>query len=230
MIIEEDKELMPDLSLALVSSQELDKREIWQKQRLGKFTASNIYKLMTYEDKNELSKGAITYIEDVCLEILTNGESKEEFISPAMQRGNDKELEAVAMFESLTGLNCFATGEEQEFIEVNEHFGGTPDGLFGKDGIIEVKCPKSKTHFFNLKNLKTVADLKKHYPEYYWQIQANLYATKRKTAFFISFDDRFVNQETHLFFLKVPKVTEDINKLKTKLKLAIDYKNNFIKQ
>lgn len=208
----------------------LSKRENWLKQRLGKFTSSNVSRIMTYEsDIDNLPKGAKTYAEEIALEILTNGQSREEYKSEAMERGNEKELEAVAKFEAVTGLNCYATGENQEFVQWSDYFGGTPDGLFSEDGLIEVKCPKSKTHFFNLKNLKNAEDLKKHYAEYYWQIQGNFLATGRATAYFISYDDRFKDENLQMLILKIDRNDEDIEKLKTRLLLALEHRNNFLK-
>lgn len=207
----------------------LDRKKAWLMQRVGKFTASNIHKLMTYEDKlDTLPKGAKTYAEEVALEILTNGQSREEFRNEAMERGNEKELEAVARFETITGLECYATGENQEFIQHGDYFGGTPDGLFGDDGLIEVKCPKSKTHFFNIKNLKNSEDLKKHYPEYYWQIQGNFLATGRNKGYFISYDDRFTDENLQILILEISRNDEDIEKLTTRLLMANGYKKEFL--
>lgn len=209
-----------------------EKRKAWLKARNGKFTSSNIYKLMTYEDKLEtLPKGAKTYIEEILIEHLTNGQSREEYRNEAMDRGNEKELEAIAKFEEITGLECFATGGNQEFVEWSEYFGGTPDGLFGENGLIEVKCPKCKTHFFNVKNIKTQEDLKKHYPEYYWQIQGNLLATERNEAFFISYDDRFSEDSNipPIIYLKIHRNEEDLEKLETRLLMAVQYRKSLLK-
>lgn len=207
------------------------KREIWLKQRQGKFTSSNVYKLMTYEnDLEKLPKGAISYTEEIALEILTNGMSREEYSNPAMERGNEKEIEAIERFEAEKGIECYQTGENQEFIEFCNYFGGTPDGLCNDDELIEVKCPKPKTHFFNIKNLKTEQDLKKHYPEYYWQIQGNLLATNRTGAYFISYDDRFLEPKHQILILKIERNNEDIKKLEKRLQMAENYKKEFLKQ
>lgn len=221
---------LPDLFQAVVSSEELDKKEAWVMQRVGKFTASNVSKLMTYEDKlQDLPKGAKTYAEEVALEILTNGKSRNEFTSEAMERGNEKELEAVARFTQITGIECQNLGENQEFVEWSDYFGGTPDGLFEENGLIEVKCPNSKTHFFYIKNLKSAEDLKKHKPEYYWQIQGNFLATGRNKGYFISYDDRFTDENLQILILEINRNDEDIEKLKTRLSMANIYKKEFLK-
>jgi len=230
---------LPDLSQAVVSTAEFDKHEAWLKSREGKFTASNCHKLMTYEDKpEEFPKGAMTYVEEIVIEILTNGRGKESYKSDDMDRGNDKELEAVERFENETGLVCYATGEDQKFVELCTYFGGTPDGLFDEvkmregteiNGLIEVKCPKSKTQLFYLRNLKTATDLKKHCTNYYWQMQGNFLSTGRTTGYFISYDDRFVNPEQQILILKIDRNDDDIAKLKKRLQMAEKHKQELLK-
>lgn len=206
-----------------------EKQKAWLKKREKKFTSSNCHKLMTYEDKpDEFPKGAMTYVEEVVIEILTDGQGKESYYNDDMERGNDKELENIARFELETGIKCFATGSDQEFVELCSYFGGTPDGLFDDDGLIEAKCPKSKTHLFYLRNLKTAADLKKHCANYYWQMQGNFLATGRKTGYFISYDERFTNPEHQIVILKVDRNDEDIAKLKKRLQMAENHKKQLL--
>jgi hypothetical protein len=221
---------LPDLSQAVVLNEELDKREAWLKQREGKFTSSNCSKLMTYENKlDDLPAGAMTYAEEIVIEILTDGKGKKNFTSDAMDRGNEKELEAISRFETEKGLKCHATGEDQNFIELCSYFGGTPDGLFNDDGLIEVKCPESKTHLFYLRNIKNVDNLKKHCANYYWQIQGNFLASGRKLAYFISYDDRFTNPTQQILILKIDRNDDDIAKLKKRLQMAEKHKQELLK-
>lgn len=221
---------MPDLSQAFVSTEELDKKEAWLKQREGKFTSSNCHKLMTYENKlDEFPKGAMTYVEEVVIEILTAGKGKKNFKNDSMDRGNEEEKFAVVKFEEKTGLKLYATNEDQEFIQMCSYFGGTPDGLFNEDGLVEIKCPDSKTHIFYLRNIKSWENLKKICSNYYWQIQGNLLATGRKTAYFISYDDRFENEEHQFLYIEVPRNDEDIDKLKKRLQMAEKHKQELLK-
>ncbi|WP_379963942.1 lambda exonuclease family protein [Epilithonimonas sp. UC225_85] len=218
---------------ALASIQKIqekeEKREAWFKTKVGKFSSSDLGKLMTYEDKiNELPKGAITYIEEKVLEILTEGQSRKSFKSDSMERGNEKELEAITVFEAKYNVKCFATGEDQTFIEFCSYFGGTPDGLIDEDDIAEVKCPDSKTHYFRFKNIKSQEDFKKYEKDYYWQIQGNLFASGRKRCFFIDYDDRFTNPELQLFVIEIHRDEDDIQKIKTRLKMAENHKQKLL--
>jgi len=220
---------LPDLSQAVVLNDELDKVESWHKQRDDKFTSSCLSKLLTYEDKiDELPKGAIIYIEEIIVAILTDGKSRETYKNEDMERGTDKEVEGVERFEKVMNVKCFAVGDNQEFVEMCSYFGGTPDGLFGDDSLIEIKCPKSKTHLFYLRNIKTAVDLKKHKSNYYWQIQGNLLATGRKNGYFISYDERFKNENQQILIVKVERDELDMAKIKRRLQLAEKHKKQLL--
>ncbi|MCT3917499.1 hypothetical protein CMT52_15935 [Elizabethkingia anophelis] len=205
------------------------KREAWLKSRLGKFSSSDLGKLMTYEDKlNELPQGAKTYITEKVLEILTDGKSTKNFTNDSMDRGNEKEIEAIEKFEEKKNLKCYATGEDQKFIELCSYFGGTPDGLIDNDSLVEVKCPDSKTHFFRLKNIKNQHDFKKYEKDYYWQIQGNLLASGRTKAYFIDYDDRFTNESQRLLIIEIERNDLDIDKIKKRLQLSEAYKKQLL--
>ncbi|WP_347216653.1 lambda exonuclease family protein [Chryseobacterium sp.] len=221
---------LPDLSQAVVLNEELDKRELWFKSRLGKFTSSELGRLMTYEnDIHELPKGALTYIEEKALEIMTDGRSVNQFTNESMERGNEKEIEAIEVFEKKFGVKCYATGSDQEFIQLSSYFGGTPDGLIDDDDMAEVKCPNSKTHLFRINNIRCQESFKKHEKGYYWQIQGNLMASGRKRCFFIDYDDRFVNEELQLFVIEIHRNEEDIQKAKIRLEMAEKVKQHLLK-
>ena len=224
------------------AAQKEQKREAWLKKRQYKFSSSNCHRLMTYEDKiDTFPKGAMTYVEEVVIEILTAGKGKKNFTNDSMDRGTDEEKFAVLKFEEKTRLKLYATNEDQEFIQLSSYFGGTPDGLFDgvvynpilekliEDGLVEIKCPDSKTHLFYLRNLKNADDLKKHCTNYYWQIQGNLLASGRKTAYFISYDDRFENEEHQWLCVEIPRNEDDITKLKKRLQMAEKHKQELLK-
>jgi len=139
-------------------------RRDWLLERIGKFTASEFHKLMTYPDKIELQKGAITYCTEKAVESLTEF-LEENFVNSVMQWGLDHELDAVTEFEKKTGLKVHNTGINQEFLKLGNDIGGTPDGLIGKNSGIEIKCPKSTTHFQYL-NIQNQEDLKTVCPNF----------------------------------------------------------------
>jgi len=198
-------------------------RRDWLLERVGKFTASEFYKLVTYPQKTALSKGAITYVTEKSVELLTDF-FDDSFISWDMKWGMDNELDAVAEFKSITGLKITHTGINQEFITVGKNIGGTPDGLIGRNLGVEIKCPKSTTHFKYL-SIRTQEDLKEECPNYYWQIQGLLFITGRKNWYFISYDPRFKNKKQQLHFVQIKPNLADQVFLYERLEMAIAYRD-----
>jgi hypothetical protein len=62
--------------------------------------------------------------------------------------------------------------------------GASPDGLVDKNGLVEIKCPESKTHMEYLMSGKPPA---KYIPQMMWQMSC----TGREWCDFVSFDPRF---------------------------------------
>jgi hypothetical protein len=117
----------------------------------------------------------------VC-ERLTGQSQEDTFVSPAMQRGIDKEADAIAAYEAATGHLVTTVG----FIAHDTLPAGcSPDGVIGAyEGILEVKCPKAATHLRYVRASDVPSD-------YLPQIIHNLWITGAHWCDFVSFDDRF---------------------------------------
>ncbi|WP_312208258.1 YqaJ viral recombinase family protein [Empedobacter sp.] len=220
--------VIQSLDLGALNNLQADKsHEEWLLQRKGKFTASEIHRLMTALSKpNELPVGAITYVIEKVAETLTDG-LPESFSSEAMQWGKDNEVEAIEKFEEKTRLFVNNTGENQKFIKYGKHAGCTPDGL-GYGFGAETKCPKSSTHVI-YKGILNGQDLKKINSDYYWQIQFSMLCAKKSKWFFISYDKRFSKEKHRLHYAVIERNENDIELLKLRLQLAIDKKLELIK-
>lgn len=201
----------------------------WYQDRLFHFTSSELYKLLSEprekakKEAGELSESAKTYVYDKISEYITNGTCLDykELNTREVQWGKDLEIPARHVYEKARDVQVSDCG----FYEYNPYFGGSPDGLVGDDGIIEIKCPfNTSVHVKHLR-MKTQEDLAKGYFEYYVQIQGNFIATGRKWCDFISYDPRCQNE---LFALKVLRIERDeelIQKCLEKLAKANEYKN-----
>lgn len=158
----------------------------WHHLRAGKITSSNANKIMK---SRGLGVGGNTY----CLEI-TSGLLKEYFeetyVSQSMQQGIDREPIAKEIYEEeeLTIVNevgfvVYYT-DNPDLEHLNGFLGISPDGLVGKDGGLEIKCPESNQHTANLTE-EVCSD------KYYDQIQMCLFVTGRKWWDLISFNPDF---------------------------------------
>lgn len=160
----------------------------WYRVRLGKFTGSQVGRLMkSGRGKDEyFSKGAISYISEVVAERLLNpavvevDELFEEYLlqttpsSKALAWGNDQELNARGLYVKTHKVKVSSTGA----VEMLPFFASSPDGVvMDGDGVIEIKCPAPKTHTDYLINIKDADGLKALEPEYYWQCMACMACT-----------------------------------------------------
>jgi putative phage-type endonuclease len=166
----------------------------WHQARLGKVTASRLADVLATIKTGEAASRANYRIELVA-ERLT-GLRSPGFTSTAMQWGVDNERAAVAAYELETGRMVSDVGFVQH-PEIADS-GASPDGLVGDEGLIEIKCPETKTHVHTLLQKKVPA-------QYMPQIQWQLACTGRAWVDFVSFDPRL---PAHLM-LEIIRVERD---------------------
>lgn len=170
----------------------------WHLQRLGMVTASRFS-----ECKTPKSKTAERYMADLIGEMLS-GEPADDLDTPDLRHGRKYEPFAVEAYEKQTGIKV----ERPGLIYHPEHryVAGSPDGLLGTDGVLEIKCPrKSGIHMLTVLSGKMP-------DEHLWQVQGNLWITGRQWADFVSYDPRVV-AECQLFVVRVPRDTVFIKEL-----------------
>lgn len=124
-------------------------------------------------------KGLETYIYKLVAEHYSTG-TPDELNTADTRRGIALEPEARSIYELKTGNKV----EEVGFIEQDKYSGCSPDGLIGKDGGIEIKCPNDTVYFETMLNQKINSG-------YFWQIQMNLLITKRKWWDYIVYNPNF---------------------------------------
>ena len=236
---------MPNLHDMQVEESELNNRLIIEADRIGKFTASEFHKLMTYEDKiDKLPAGAESYVMEKVGETLTESSSfNADWSTPEMDHGNFYELEAIQRFTKETGIEAQVTGDNQQFIPytgeiemLHEHVGGTPDGVINEEVGIEVKCPNTKTHLSYLIGNMPVKTAKEEFTpslkmiekKYYWQVQGCMMLTGKKAWYFVSYDPRIVKEDQQILIIRVQRDETDIQKLTTRLEMAVRRKIQII--
>lgn len=173
--------------------------EDWHEARRGKFTASCSSKVLA---KGQ-GKTRKSYMLQLAAERLT-GEPQDAYSNAVMDRGNEVEPQARAAYEQVYGV----TVEQVGFCQLNDDVGGSPDGLVGDDGMIEIKCPNSTTHIEYILAGKAPT-------KYTAQIQGLLWITDRKWCDFISFDPRM--KSNRLFVVRVNRDQQYINDLKAEV-------------
>jgi len=160
--------------------------EEWFKARLGKFTASQIYKLMSKGKGSIFSETGNTYIFSRAVEVIT-GIYDYTPDTYATIHGIENEPRAIEIYESIYGCKVLPGG----FHTYKDYAAASPDGMLDDAlGIVEVKCPyNSSNHFKNLL-IKSAEAMRTERPEYYWQMMMGMMFTSTDYCDFISFDPR----------------------------------------
>ena len=196
--------------------------EEWYEIRRGKFTASNIHKLMGVKG---LGKTGLTYIDEVVADMLSDESEDERFENKAMRWGIDWEPVAAAWYAKAFNKEL----EERGFVLYSKDAGASPDRLIvdEKKGI-EIKCPFNRANHLKHLKLNDASELKAECPEYYWQIMFNILCCDYESWDFVSFDPRY-REDLKLFALEIKRNDEDCKLMEQRLVEAIEIKNNILK-
>jgi len=172
----------------------------WLELRLGKITASRLADVMSKGRGNAPSKTKASYMLQLAAEKLT-GKPEDSFSNKYMEWGNECEPQARSMYEFDSGNDV----EEVAFVEHDEWFGVSPDGLVGDNGLLEIKCPKTTTQIERY--LAGVFP-----PAYKAQVQGQLLATGREWCDFVSFDPRITGEASY-FCVRVERDEDYLKEL-----------------
>jgi putative phage-type endonuclease len=168
--------------------------EDWFAARLGKVTASSLHKVLA---KTKTGYGADrgNYMTQLVLERVT-GSKAESYTNAAMQWGIDQEPFARAAYEAKTGVMV----EEVGFMPhpTIDASGASPDGLVGTDGMVEIKCPDSKTALECWLSDKPVE------AKYFAQMQWQMRCANRAWCDYVVFDPR-MPAKAQLFITRVQR-------------------------
>lgn len=146
----------------------------WQQARLGIPTASQADRIITPKTRKASSQ-AVDYRNRLLAEWLT-GFPMEPVTTMWMERGVELEPEARQWYSFQRDVEV----EQVGFILRDDGlFGGSPDGLIGGDGVLEIKCPTLSHH---------VGYLIGDGPDHTGQVQSLMYLTGRVWADVVSYN------------------------------------------
>lgn len=222
----------------------------WDEVRLTRFTSSEFYKLMecgkremTKEelaarpkkgkgskttmvpDPSKMGDKGLKYIRQKVWETLSGVGLPSAYAFPLVH-GKTTEPLAVIAFENKFQVETYEVG----FQTFTDHAGGSPDRLIGDDAGLEIKCPSSDEQIDYLL-LTDHYDLKRNYPEYYWQCVSLMLFTNRRTWHFCTYDGRMKEEKHQLTHIQIEwdKVEEDIDAVTKALESAVEEKLKLIK-
>lgn len=228
-----------------LSQQSEQGSQIWHDVRAGRFTSSQMHLLMSsgtremtaeelkahklknpkskaklIEDPTILSRATQTYIRAKVAETLT-GHTAEEVNSAPTRWGDEFEPIAAEYFAEKTGLDF----DIVSFVPFGDHAGGSPDRLIkGTKEILEIKCPYNSANQIDYLMLTDQWDLKREYPEYYWQCMSNLLFLDSPLCHFVTYDHRMKEDKNKMVYIPIKPVSEDFDRICIKLEAAIKEK------
>lgn len=165
----------------------------WYAARLGKVTASRVADVLA-RTKTGYGASRANYMAELLCERLT-GQKAESFVSAEMQRGTELEAQARDGYTFLHDVKvCDGGFFDHTTIPM---FGASPDGLIGRDGLVEFKCPNTATHIDYLLSQSVPG-------KYQTQMQAQMACTGRAWCDFVSFDPRMPD-DLQFFVKRVPR-------------------------
>jgi hypothetical protein len=209
----------------------------WHADRLGRFTASEVYRLMgevkrpmteeelekrekgsrvtTIVDNTLLSDGAMTYVLEVASERITGMPANEDIETFAMRWGREQEPNAKSLYAAAYDI----VGTDCGFIKYLSYGGASPDWLIGEDIGCEIKCPLTRGKHMQYRTILNVDDFREKFKDHYWQCAKGMLSTNRKFWKFLSYHPHYPPVK-QLKIVNVPRIEDDITLLKIKLEAA----------
>jgi putative phage-type endonuclease len=179
--------------------------DAWHQLRLGKVTASRVADILA-KTKTGASASRQNYLIELALQRVT-GNIEPTYTNDAMAWGTATEPLARVAYEVKTGNFV----DQIAFVDHStiSWFGASPDGLVNNDGLIEIKCPNSATHWATIKDGKPPT-------KYVIQMQTQMAVTQRKWCDFISFDPR-MPERSQLFICRVERDNDMIQEIESEV-------------
>lgn len=193
----------------------------WFAERFKKFTSSKMHCLLVRSKTagEVFGDGAWTYIYEKMDEWSTGIVEENGFKgNDATDYGLAYEDDARDMIQKVRGYKVELCG----FETYNDSFGGSPDGLVDKHGILEIKVPFIGTNHMAYMDLENADQFKKFYKKHYTQIQSNLLVTKREWCDFCSFNPRPKIELLQIKLIRIYRDEEMIKDIDESVALATD--------
>ncbi len=199
----------------------LQRTEEWFEMRRGRFTASQIHRLLGKETLQRTKDGIANYAFEKAVESIY-GHLEEDFISYDMQRGIDLEPLAFKRFKELRAYE-FVGVDNCVFYPHNEHAGASPDGICDNNSILEIKCPKRNKFFKIVANGEIEID-----SQYIAQMQMQMLCTNSEKSYFFNY---YIEEGIEFWHeIIVNRDEEMIDLIKQRIIQATEIKLNFIEK
>ncbi len=183
----------------------------WHQLRLGKITGSRLKKMM--------AKDNLALIDELIAEEQVGIPDDDDFISEDMQRGIDMEPLAIQEYSNITGHEvdhpCLIQSEDWDILCQS------PDGYVGKEGAVEIKCPKTKTHIKYIR----MGKIPNEYKEQVWSYF--LVNPDLQWLDFVSYDPRLAVKPIWIHRINREELAEELATVTAELEKFISKLNKY---
>lgn len=189
----------------------------WYKERLGRFTASEIIRLL---GKLTTQKGQESF-DSYCMEKASEsvfGMIEDDYVSFDMQRGIDLEPLAFEKFKEIMSED-FIEVKKSDFICYGNHAGASPDGKVNSKDTLEIKCP-TPANFFKLAITKKLPE--KHYA----QMQVQMLCLDSTKGYYFNYCTHLGNEYHFTVIVERDEILIDL--IKERIEMAIEKKLEYI--
>lgn len=197
----------------------LQRTDEWFEVRRGKFTASDISRLLGKEGLKMTNQSIDNYAFEKAIENVF-GIEQNDFISMDMQRGISLEPLAFDRFKEIKDFQ-FIGVENAGFYEFGKNAGASPDGIVSDNSVLEIKCPRRNKFFKLVANGQEEIDA-----GYYAQMQMQMLCTDAEKAYFFNY--YIENSLEYWHELIILRDEEMINLIKQRIEIATEIKLNYI--
>lgn len=212
-----------NIDLYAKDGDEIKFSEEWRTARLGKFTASNIFKLMGAKGLGDMGQ---TYIRTRCMEELAGVSTEKDIMTEEIVDGIKREPEAINRFLQEYHPKVEAVVVQKLVCAPDSKFSCTPDIIIptsvteqGYNVITnEVKC-YGLDHHGEMLLCESPEDVKKADPKAFWQLatQMDLCGALDGNAIFFNPLMRSPKLQLHIVPFRKIKMMEDFKLLKARM-------------
>lgn len=197
----------------------LQRTNDWYKLREGRFTASQISRLLGKENLQRTKDSIDNYAFEKAVESVF-GREEDTYVSEDMQRGINQEPLAFSLFKDLKSYD-FLDVEEVGFYKLGEHAGASPDGYVSDNSNLEIKCPRRNKFFKLVANGYSGID-----KSYIDQMQMQMLCTNTEKTYFLNY--YLENNIQYWHEIIVERDEKIIDLIKKRIEVATEIKIDYI--
>jgi len=190
----------------------------WKQARAGRVTASRIKDVLAKGKGSAESASRADFRMEIVCSMLTGEPQEDGFFSKDMAWGVDHESEAREAYSVENGVLVDQVGMVVHIGD--DRCAASPDGMVGWDGenepegLVEIKCPKTKTHIGYLMAGGVPTE---YQPQMLWQMAC----TGAQWCDFVSYDPR-LSEALQLYICRFPRDEARIEEIQNEVSRFLD--------